>query len=198
MIPRILHRTLPAMPDPDVERIWATVVANTQGWDRRTYQSPRDPADWPLTGHLFRLCRDKAEESDLVRLEALWVHGGVYVDSDMELTRDLGWVLDHKCVIGKESAEWFGTAFMAAEPGHPAVYFAMQGFMAHVASQTERGTLPKFVTNIWQDRDDVTVLPQRALYPYHYTEKAGGGRTHDWTQEPDVYAVHHWHGSWVK
>jgi hypothetical protein len=55
VIPKILHRTLPAVPDPDVERIWATVVANTDGWDRRTYQSPRDPADWPLTGHLFEL-----------------------------------------------------------------------------------------------------------------------------------------------
>jgi mannosyltransferase OCH1-like enzyme len=197
VIPRILHRTLPAQPDPDCERIWGTVVANTDGWDRRTYQSPRDPADWPLTGHLFHLCRDKAEESDLVRLEALWVHGGVYLDSDMELTQPLDWIRDKGCFTGWESPVWFGMAMIGAPPEHPAIGLLMDVFTKHVAAQVERSTLPIIATNTWRDRDDVTVLAQKAFYPYHNgIDPQNAGK--DWASDPEVFAIHRWHGSWLK
>jgi hypothetical protein len=198
VIPKILHRTLPAVPDPDVERIWATVVANTDGWDRRTYQSPRDPTDWPLTGHLFERCRDRAEESDLVRLEALWVHGGVYVDSDMELTQPLEWVKSLGCVIGWEDARWFGTALMAAEPQHPAVGELLSVFTDHVASGQPRAvTFPMVATRVWSERSDVMVLPRKALYPYHDGHDPQNANL-DWASDPEVLAIHRWHGSWHK
>lgn len=197
MIPRILHRTLPAEPQPDVARIWQTVVSNTDGWDLRTYQSPRNPADWPLTGHLFHLCRDKAEESDLVRLEALWVHGGVYVDSDMELTQNLDWVTGYSCLTGWEDDNWYGMAFIAAEPAHPAIGLLMEVFMKHVEAQTERSTFPIVATNTWRGREDVTVLPQKALYPYHAGHDPWQASV-DWASDPDVLAIHRWHGSWLK
>ena len=197
MIPKILHRTLPAKPLPDVERIWNTVIANTEGWELRTYQSPRDPADWPLTGHVFHLCRDKAEESDLVRLEALWVHGGVYVDSDMELTQPLDWVLDYECLTGWESANWYGMGFIAAVPEHPAIGALMLRFMAHVEAQTERSTFPIVATNLWRKRDDVTVMPQKVLYPYHNGIDPQNAKK-DWASDPKVFAIHRWHGSWLK
>jgi hypothetical protein len=198
MIPKILHRTLPAVPRDDVAELWATVVRHTPGWDRRTYQSPRDPADWPLVGHLLPLCRDRAEDSDLVRLEALWTHGGVYVDSDVELTRPLDWVLNLDCVIGWESDEWFGTAFMAAAPQHPAIGLLLEVFTAHVGSQGERSTLPKIATKTWRDRQDVTVLPRKAVYPYSWLDVGTGIDMLDWAADPDVLAIHRWHGSWVK
>ena len=197
MIPKILHRTLPAKPLPDVDRIWNTVIANTEGWELRTYQSPRDPADWPLTGHVFHLCRDKAEESDLVRLEALWVHGGVYVDSDMELTQPLDWVSDYECLTGWESANWYGMAFIAAVPEHPAIGALMRRFMAHVEAQTERSTFPIVATKLWRERDDVTVMPQKVLYPYHNGIDPGNAKK-DWASDPEVFAIHRWHGSWLK
>jgi mannosyltransferase OCH1-like enzyme len=197
MIPRIVHRTLPAEPLPDVARIWQTVIDNTAGWELRTYQSPRDPADWPMTGHLFHLCRDKAEESDLVRLEALWVHGGVYLDSDMELCKNLDWVINKTCLTGWESADWYGMAFIAAEPKHPAIAALLDTFMTHVTSQGDRSTFPIVATNLWRERTDVEVLPQINLYPYHYgTRHEDAGK--DWAAHPDVYAVHRWHGSWIK
>lgn len=197
VIPRILHRTLPAKPDPDVERIWGTVVANTDGWERRTYQSPRDPAGWPMTGHLFGLCRDRAEESDLVRLEELWKQGGVYVDSDMELTRPLDWVREYGCVTGWEDGTYLGMAFIAAEPEHPAIGDLLDVFMRHVEAQVERSTLPIIATRTWVGRDDVTIMPRKALYPYHVGHNPhDAGR--DWALDPEVYAIHRWHGSWLK
>jgi mannosyltransferase OCH1-like enzyme len=197
LTPRILHRTLPAVPEDDVARIWDTVLGNTEGWELRTYQSPRDPSDWPMTGHLFHLCRDKAEESDLVRLEALWVHGGVYIDSDMELTQHLDWVRDKGCVTGWESKDWFGMAFIAAPPEHPAIGHLMDVFTKHVAAQVDRSTLPIIATNAWRGRDDVTVLTQKALYPYHNGIDPQNANK-PWADDPEVFAIHRWHGSWLK
>jgi len=197
VIPRIIHRTLPAVPRDDVAAIWEKVVRNSPGWERRTYQSPRDPADWPMTGHLFRLCRDKAEESDLVRLEALWVHGGVYLDSDMEVTQNLDWVLDEECLTGWEDGNFFGMAFIAAEPQHPAIGLLMKEFVKHVEAQTARSTFPAVATRVWAGRPDVKVLPQKALYPYSYHERNTEKATFDWSNDPEVFAAHHWHGSWL-
>jgi len=197
LIPRILHRTLPAVPEDDVARIWDTVQANTAGWDLRTYQSPRDPADWPLTGHLFPLCRDRAEESDLVRCEALWEHGGVYLDSDMELTQPLDWVREYGCLTGWEDDTWYGMAFIAATPKHPAIGLLLDVFSKHVAAQVERSTFPIIATNTWRGRDDVTVMPRKTLYPYHVGHDPHNA-TVDWAADPEVFAIHRWHGSWLK
>jgi mannosyltransferase OCH1-like enzyme len=197
VIPRIIHRTLPAVPSDDVAGIWEKVVRNSPGWERRTYQSPRDPADWPMTGHLFHLCRDKAEESDLVRLEALWVHGGVYLDSDMEVTQNLDWVVGEECLTGWEDDNFFGMAFIAAEPQHPAIGLLLEEFVKHVKAQTERSTFPAVATRVWRDRTDVKVLPAKALYPYSYHERNTEKATFDWSQDPEVFAAHHWHGSWL-
>jgi mannosyltransferase OCH1-like enzyme len=194
VIPRIIHRTLPAVPRDDVAPIWEQVVANTPGWERRTYQSPRDAADWPMTGHLFPLCPDRAMESNLVRFEALWDRGGVYVDSDVSLTRPLDPLLGHTFFAGWECDEYVGTAVVGATPRHPAVRAALDAMMAHVQSCGVRSTCPAVLTPVWRNRDDVTLLPAKTLYPIPYGSKDTGA---DWSDDPDVFAVHHWHGSWM-
>ena len=194
VIPHILHRTLPQNPRHDVPKIWDTVVKHTEGWDRRTHQSPRDPADWPLTGHLFDLCPDRSMESNLVRLEALWTVGGVYVDSDVSLVRPLEPLLDSGFFVGWECSEWFGTAVIGAVPGHPATRAALDAMMAHVEAGGERSTAPRVLTPVLKGRDDVAVLPVDAFYKLPFSRR---GEWPDYSGNPNVYALHHWHGSWM-
>lgn len=54
--------------------------------------------------------------SDVVRLYALQVYGGVYLDTDMEIKRDFTQVLDeNKLVLGYENnGKHIMTAFIAA------------------------------------------------------------------------------------
>jgi hypothetical protein len=194
MIPTILHRTLPAIPSPDVARLWQTVVGHTQGWNRRTYQSPRDPADWPITGRLFHLCPDRAMESNLVRLEALWTYGGVYLDSDVSLVRPLEPLLSDGFFVGAESDDWIGTAVIGAIPKHPATKVALEAMIAHVEARGERLSCPRVLTPVLKDRDDVTVMPVKTFYPFPYGSQ---NPRLDWSDDPDVFAVHYWHASWL-
>jgi hypothetical protein len=194
MIPKVLHRTLPAEPQPDVAGMWQTVLDNTPGWEHRTYQSPRDPAGWPMTGHLFSRCHNRAQESDLVRLEALWNDGGVYFDSDVSLCRPIDPLLRHGFFVGWEDDRWLGTAVIGAEPGHPAVKAALHVMMSHVAGAGGMVSSPKLLTPVWARRPDVTRLSRKAFYPTAYRDRH---QRQDWSGDPQVYGVHHWHGSWL-
>lgn len=133
-------------------------------------------------------------ESNLVRLEALWVHGGVYIDSDVSFVRPLDPLLRHGCFLGFESKGLLGMAVIGAVPGHPAIRAALNVMMAHVRAGGPRSTAPNVLTPVFANRSDVTLLPEPAFYPVPY------GSTdirQDWSADERVFALHHWHGSWL-
>ena len=60
--------------------------------------------------------------SDYVRLWALKQYGGIYFDTDMEVTRNFSHLLSgHSAVFGFESGVKVMTAFMAVQAGHPII-----------------------------------------------------------------------------
>ena len=193
MIPRILHRTLPAQPPELMVRCWDTVLENTDGWEHRTYQSPRDPADFPLTGHLWHLCRDNGQQADFVRLEVLYREGGVYLDADVELLRPLDRLLGLEAFACYEDAVWLGNAVVGAVPGHPALLDAID-FLERWVRTTPPPSGPKALTEAWKGRRDVTLLPQHTFYPYLYNEMHRAGE--DFSVNPETLGVHHWARTW--
>ena len=192
--PKIIHRTLPANPKPEVDGLWASVLRHSPGWEHRTYQSPRPSRDWVLTGPLFSYCSDGSMNSNLVRLEALIRWGGIYLDSDVELFRPLDPLVSENLVVAEEGDGWLGTAVLIAPKGHPALYAALDALEEHLRSGKERSTFPRIVTPVLRDRSDVTVLPAKTFYPYTWNEKHLYGK--DYSSDPDVYAAHRWHMSW--
>lgn len=58
--------------------------------------------------------------SDYARLVILYKHGGVYMDTDVEIIRNLSGLLNSRAFFGFENNEFVNTAQMAAaEIGHP-------------------------------------------------------------------------------
>lgn len=58
--------------------------------------------------------------SDYVRLYALYHEGGVYIDSDVELLKNIDDVLEDKHVVtGYSSSNWIPTGLMASEASNP-------------------------------------------------------------------------------
>jgi len=133
-------------------------------------------------------------ESNLVRFEALWEHGGVYVDSDVSLVRPLTPLLDYDFFAGWESPEWVGSAVIGAVPRHPAVRVLLDAMTAHVAAQRDRSSCPRVITPLLIDRPDVKLLPVKAFYAVPFDRRT---ESHDFTGDPEVFAVHHWHASWL-
>ncbi|HXK38335.1 MAG TPA: glycosyltransferase [Candidatus Paceibacterota bacterium] len=131
--------------------------------------------------------------ADYVRLAALLNEGGVYLDTDMLLVQPLDNLLSNKIFLGEEEPGMINVAAMGAEPHHPFIRTCKDFYDTHM---TERITIPKVVTNIYngiEDKNGIIVLPPAAFYPFgpteiqHYKGQPLGSET---------YGVHLWNYSW--
>lgn len=198
LIPRILHRTVPEQTSDEAEAFWSHWRQLSPGWELRTHRDPLDPADWPETADLWPLCKSGAQLAGLIRLEALWRDGGVYVDSDVEPYRSLEPLLSLRGFAGWEDRKVVPDAVLGAEQHHPAVGL----MLARARTAVEQGldawaSGPGITTSVLPGRHDWLLLPPGSFYPYHYTETATRRRGDHMSEQPWCFMAHHWAGSWL-
>jgi hypothetical protein len=79
--------------------------------------------------------RKFAFASDYVRLHALLEHGGLYLDTDMELTGDVTPLLQHPCVLtfisrqNRPSKNSAALGFVGSVPGHSWIREMQEGYL---------------------------------------------------------------------
>nr|WP_083916104.1 glycosyltransferase [Methylobacterium sp. B34] len=149
-----------------------------------------------------------AKLSDLIRLEAISKHGGVYLDTDIQLVRPLDPFLNNRCFVGYQnvydSDDPFCNAVIGAEARHPFLAAVLEKFPRDSNIRINQiGTGPELISamllaygapKISSDVitiNSVTLYPRRYFYPYHWTE--------DFSPTcivPDTFAIHHWDMSW--
>lgn len=205
MIPRRLIRTVPERTTEQVEQWWRNTCDLHPGWEHVTWRDPIDPDRFPVTAGLWSRCTSGAQLAGLVRLEDLAARGGIYLDSDMELFRPLGPLLDVPAFAGWEDPGVVPDAVLGAEAHHPAVVACLDLAIGRLLSgsknwQTGSGpwaTGPGVTTTMLPGRDDVLLLPPGSFYPVHYRDK----HTADWSQvqgaHPWAFGAHRWAASWL-
>lgn len=204
MIPRILHRTVPTETSDEVESFWRRAVALHPGWEHRTWRDPLDPRQFPLTAPHWGRCTSGAQLAGLVRLELLWTHGGVYLDSDVELFRPLDPLCQLDAFAAWEDAQCVPDAVLGARPQHPAVRDMIDLAITRLRSndpdwRTGSGawaTGPGVTTTVLPGRSDVLLLPPGSFFPYHYTERHRRHEDHA-SAQPWCFGAHHWAASWL-
>jgi hypothetical protein len=195
-IPRILHRTVPAETSPIVEAYWKRFKALHPGWEYMTHRDPLKPSEWPLTAHRWHDCTSGAQLAGLIRLEALYRWGGIYVDSDCEPYRSLEPLLGLHAFAGWEDKNVVPDAVLGAEPEHPAILACLQ-LALRTLTKGPWHSGPGVTTRLLPNRSDVALLPPGSFYPYHYNEK-GRNRENHKANQPWAFMAHHWAGSWLK
>jgi mannosyltransferase OCH1-like enzyme len=121
MIPRIIHQIwLGPDPLPEEHARWIeSWKRHHPEWDHRMWTEDNLPAD-PLRREVLDRLRMPVERADILRLEALHRHGGVYVDTDVECLRPIDDVLTGENLIGVQLKPGRVTnTFIAASAGHP-------------------------------------------------------------------------------
>jgi mannosyltransferase OCH1-like enzyme len=190
VIPKILHRVVPAEVPERYEKFWVGFQELHPGWEFRTWQDSLDPDDWEL-GFLFKRCTAGAQLAGLVRLEVIWRYGGVYVDMDMEPLKPLDPLLGHQCWFGTEDGVILTDAVFGAVQGHAGIRACIDRFLDGFWHPNPSMTGPRHTTAVLSGRPDVTVLPKDAFFPYIWTEPERAGEDF-----PDSFAVHRWNHSW--
>lgn len=146
--------------------------------------------------------------SDVCRLYALYTHGGIYLDTDVEVVKSFDPFLEHKFFCGFESDRLLSTAVLGSVPNNPVVehllslyknktfyrkhlykkYYTTPNTILITKEFIGRGL--KLVNQKQQlDSCESVVYPQVYFSPKNWIT----GEYHITT---DTVAIHHFSGSW--
>lgn len=200
MIPPVLHRCVPTVVPERWETFWRGWCDLHPGWGQVTWRDPLLPADFPITSPAWPHARAGAALAGLVRLEALWRDGGMFLDWDVRPVRPLDPL---RSVTGGMFAAWeddqhVPDAVFGCTPGHPAVEALLHAAVAAtIAGASVWECSVGLFTTMLPGRDDATLLPRESFYPVHYSEeRARPGASAAHVPGPDTYGVHEWAWSW--
>jgi hypothetical protein len=210
MIPKIIHRTIPNQTTPLMDHCWNSVLKFTPQWEHLTHL---DHDEYSIIKDYLPLCSTGAFKADLIRLEALYVHGGIYLDSDVELFRPIDSFLDNSVFTVRENDLVLGNSVLGATPGNKFIGEALKlsiyilendlfskdksWFLDEELSGEGLGPTfgPYVITKLAKDYNDLTIFETKTFFPYSYTEKHRFGE--DFSQDLATFGAHHWAGSWL-
>lgn len=205
MIPNILIRSVPEDINPDQEDAWNTAGAWNPNWELVTYRDPIDPDLFPRTSPSWGRCSSGAQLAGLVRLEALWIHGGIWLDSDIDILRPLDPLATCTAFAAWEDHTIVPDAVIGAEPRHPAIddciHLALERLHGNGQHWTNNqgawATGPGVTTTVFPGRGDVLLLAPDSFYPVHYQPRDTlTQRLADHDPAPWTFGVHRWAFSW--
>lgn len=198
MIPKIFHRIWfgeKQIPS-DYEQFW-------EAWQRQfphyTFITWRDQdlEKLPLSSRKFIETQNPVTQADIARLEILYRFGGIYLDCDMipyhyfdssQFTSSL--------VVCNEikSDEYCSTCFIAAEPDHPVLKWAIEEIIKRPLglAPPNHETGPYFFKEALM-HGTYQKLPTECFYPYLYNEPLSATIERSLSK---TYGIHIWEADW--
>src|ERR1035441_4208117 len=202
MIPHNIHRIWVAesgpMPDEFVNygRTWRDLNPDFNYYEWHSFP------EWGINRHEWDVVNTFSEKSDILRYEAVYKFGGVYVDTDFEAFMPIGDLIDKAedrfvaCPeFIRDGVYHFAAGFFAAPAGHPLLLEIIENMPHSVATNDHPTTRagPTYLQSILhRHMDELVIVPAELFYPYH------GGEHWDHSQHPNAMAAHHWAASWRK
>lgn len=143
--------------------------------------------------------------SDYIRLKVLYDHGGIYMDTDVEVIKNLDEFLNNKAFSGFENNNFIPTGIMASEPknkwikkllkDYENIHFIKPDGSFDITTNVVR------ITNTTKENYDLNLISSYqdlgdvVFYPYDYFCPK------DWNTgkiliTKNTYTIHHFSGSW--
>ncbi|MGO4543329.1 glycosyltransferase family 32 protein [Paenibacillus sp. 2TAB23] len=150
--------------------------------------------------------RKYAFVSDYVRLYALYSHGGIYLDTDVEVIKPLDKFLGHEAFSGFEDQRFLQSGTMGAAKEHPWIKELLENYDKRSfllpSGKLDTTTNTAVITEICSRHDlqlngefqvltnGVTFYPRTYFSPYDYID--GGNYISN-----DSHTIHHFAQSWL-
>lgn len=144
--------------------------------------------------------------SDYIRLSVLYDYGGIYMDTDVEVVKNLDVLLKYKAFSGFESENRIPTGTMGAEPKNPWIkalldyydntHFINSDGSLNLTTNVETITTitqslyPIELNNSYQDLGDVVFLP----FDWLCAKDLSTGKI---KKTKNTLTIHHFAGSWL-
>lgn len=174
-------------------------------WDKKSFDVTAVPWVAEATAR-----RKFAFAADYIRLHALYHHGGIYLDADVEVLHDFSNLLATDSFIGFETGGDLEPAVIGAKPGQTWVgrcleYYKGRHFVRPDGS-LDQEPLPMIIGNVLRAhygligevsrrelllQANLTLMPYTCFSPKNlHTGKIALSR--------DTYCIHHFDGQWVE
>lgn len=131
--------------------------------------------------------------SDYVRVKVLYDYGGVYLDTDITIEKDLTPLLNNEFFIGEESPGIIGVCVFGTIKKHPFLKDVLD-FYQNEIFQSPLYTIPTIFTSIYSKNkyDDVCFYEPKYFYPFPY-----GTEFSPHCITSNTYCIHWWNASWL-
>ena len=215
-IPRLVHRIWlgPSVPSRLLE--WSqTDQVGFPEWSHRLWRDaelesielPRYFSGKLGQTSLWQECNSAAQRADIARLLLLEMHGGVYLDADIEIRQDIRTLFSAGCVLISEQ-HWVANGVMAAPPDHWLIRRANEEIWTalEIGSNAAAETGPGFITQLIAKENahlatDVRILPSFVFRTDSRTPRKTNSKWDSLTLAEDgvsilASAIHHYDDSW--
>jgi len=133
--------------------------------------------------------RKYAFTSDVIRLYALYTEGGIYLDTDVEVFKNLDEFLNEPAFTGFECDNFPVCATMGAEKGNPLIkkmldYYDNRDFEEITNTRIMSDILGEY--GIDRHKNEIQKTKDITIYPKEYFNSEEG------------YTIHRMNGSWLK
>ncbi len=161
------------------------------------WDETNSPMELPFVSYHYNQ-KNWAYVSDFIRLYVLYHHGGIYLDTDVEVIRDFEPLLSYRVFLGYEQEKRLNSAVLGAQKEEAFMLACMEYMQIRHKQKRPYRIAPEVITAVYQGGEfyELTTLPQHTFYPYNPYDKKGIGQLlyHDITKE--TFAIHHWAKSW--
>ena len=197
-IPRIIHQIWigpKPIPEKSVEYIKKIKELHPDYQYRLWINDDLTPENF-VNYKIIQKCYSWTQKSDLMRYEILYQYGGIYLDIDFEIFKNLEPLLTNELVVCNEDNkinDYMSTAFIASKQYNKNILNCVNNFKyVDLSLSPNASTGPYYFRKNIRLDDTVEILPTHTMYPTHWTMKG----YYPYKYLEDTYGVHHWHGDW--
>lgn len=145
--------------------------------------------------------------SDYVRLKVVYDYGGIYMDTDVEVVKNLDEFLNCEAFSGFESKNAIPTGIIGANKHHPWIEFLLSYYnnakFIKEDGSFDTTTNVKIISNMTQNKYGVILNNTKQIlkdniyiYPFDYF-CAKNQITGKIEKNQNTYTIHHFSGSWL-
>ena len=149
--------------------------------------------------------------ADFVRLDIIYKFGGIYLDTDMLVIKNLSELLKADCFFGAEDSEFISCGIIGAKKNFQFIKDCKSRYDSiSFDSNFGKITIPRLITakfkslyssNFIFDKIifiyNITIYPPEYFYPISFLNKNDISNFKDFLF-PESYAVHLWSSSWIE
>ncbi|EHM47920.1 glycosyltransferase family 32 protein [Hafnia alvei] len=206
MIPKTIHYIWIGneMPSLNKECI-STWEQNAPGFDIQFWDLNKIQRELMPAPFFYEMLKKKkyAFAVDYIRCKILYEYGGIYLDSDIELIKDISILCENEAFVGLEKIGRASCGIIGAKKG----FDTMLHLMNEVVKAKGLVEMPVLLTKVLGEHDfslgnEIQFIGKMTIYPVHYFYPYNpyGGNDVDQLMYKDVkedtYAIHHWAKNW--